>query len=639
MCGITGAVWTDPQKSISAEVLRQMTEILRHRGPDDDGYWGPSEIEQVNHQGASTGVALGFRRLAIIDLAGSRQPIANEDGTIQAVFNGEIFNYRELREELIGKGHRFRTEGDSETIVHLYEELGPRCFERFNGFFAIAIWDARQEKLVLGRDRLGQKPLVYRQEPGRLLFASELKSLLEVPGLPRTVNRRAVDDYLVYQYVPFPHTILEGYSKLPPGHRAVWERGRFQVEPYWSPDLDEDPGIPLDEAAEQLRELFDSSIRLRLQSDVPLGAFLSGGIDSSLVVESMVRQSGQRIKTFSIGFPIREYDESGYAEQVAQFLGTEHHRFLVTPDADSILDDLVFLYDEPFADSSAIPTWYVSRLTREHVTVALSGDGGDELFAGYDRYRAVQLAERLDRLGPFRRLLGARFWQGIPSSSKQKSIIRQLKRFSYALSLSPLRRYLDWISIFNDERRRDLYEQQQAEALGDSDPIWFLRQFFDELKHRDTVTAISLTDLRTYLPCDLNTKVDLASMGNSLEVRQPFLDYRLVEFAMRLPLDFKLRGGRGKYLLRKAFRDRLPRTIWDRRKMGFGVPIAEWFRGELKSRLADTILRPDAACLEFLSGSAIARLFTEHQDRTVDHGYRLWAILMLELWLQRWVHR
>lgn len=631
MCGITGAVGTNPEKLISRETLARMTSVLVHRGPDDEGFFRDPEPPA---QPSGPWAMLGFRRLAIIDVAGSRQPISNEAGTIHAVFNGEIYNYLELRQELIARGHRFRTDGDSETIVHLYEELGEKCFERFNGFFAIAIWDQPRGRLILGRDRLGQKPLVYRDEGDRLLFASELKSILQVPGLPREINPAAINDYLVYQYVPHPHSILQGYAKLPPGHLAVWENGKLSVDRYWNPSHEEDASISEEEAAERLVELFDSSIGLRMQSDVPLGAFLSGGVDSSLVVSSMVRQSSQTVRTFSIGFPVSEFDESGYARQVADHLGTEHHSFTVTPDAESILDELVFLYDEPFADSSAIPTWYVSRMTREHVTVALSGDGGDELFAGYDRYRAVRLAENLDRIGPLKSLLAARFWQWIPTSSRQKSRLRQLKRFSHALGLPPLKRYCEWIAIFNDERRQELLSDPELRSL--ADPIRFLADSYSQWKHRDRVTAISLTDLQTYLPCDLNTKVDIAAMGNSLEARQPFLDHRLVEFAMTLPIKYKFRSGRGKYLLRRAFGDRLPEAIWNRPKMGFGVPIGHWFRKELRDRLHDTILDPAARCLQFFSREAIGKLASEHEKRQVDHSYRLWALLMLELWMEKW---
>ena len=641
MCGITGAVWTNADKRISPEVLSQMTRMIQHRGPDDEGFFleNPTQAGSGHpgKQSGSTGVALGFRRLSIIDLSASRQPISNEDGKIQVVFNGEIYNYRQLRSQLIEKGHQFKTNGDSETIVHLYEELGVGCFAELNGFFAIAIWDSINQKLVIGRDRLGQKPLHYRHEGDRLLFGSELKSLLEVPGIPREINKRAIDEYLVYQYVPHPHSILKGFNKLAPGHYGVYQDGQFHLEKYWDPDLEEDRNLSEEDASGRLEELFNSSIKLRMQSDVPLGAFLSGGVDSSLVVASMVEQSSRKIQTFSIGFPIKEFDESKFAKQVSDHLGTEHHSFTVTPDAESILDELVFLYDEPFADSSAIPTWYVSKLTREHVTVALSGDGGDELFAGYDRYRAVRLAERIDRLGPIKHLFSAKIWQKVPSSARQKSRIRQLKRFSYALGLPALKRYCDWIAIFNDERRQDLFNDAFTHSLGDFDSHWFLKSYFDRLGNRDSVTAISLTDLQSYLPCDLNTKVDIASMGHGLEARQPFLDHRLVEFAISLPVRMKFRSGKGKRLLKRTFGKRLPANIWDRPKMGFGVPIGEWLRSELRPRLQDTVLSPNAACLEFFSADAIKKLVDEHQNQVVDHSYRLWAIMMFELWIQRWL--
>jgi asparagine synthase (glutamine-hydrolysing) len=640
MCGITGAVWSHPDKRITPDVLSKMALEIRHRGPDDERFFHaplPDPNQSSSKAGEPVGVALGFRRLSIIDLDGSPQPIANEDQTIQLVFNGEIYNYRELRDQLRLAGHHFQSDGDAESIVHLYEQYGTDCFSLLNGQFALAIWDSRRNRLILARDRLGQKPLVYRNEGDRLLFASELKSLLAVPGIPREIDPIAVDEYLTYQYVPHPHCILKGFEKLCPGHFAVYENRKLTTRQYWNPDNTEDHSISIHDAAGQLRELFRSSIQLRMQSDVPLGAFLSGGIDSSLVVASMVEQSERPIKTFSIGFPIAEFDESIYASQVAAHLGTEHRSFNVTPDARSILDELVYLYDEPFGDSSAIPTWYVAKHTREHVTVALSGDGGDELFAGYNRYKAVRLAERFDRLGPLKQFLAANIWQKIPSSSKQKSRIRQLKRFSQALGLPVLRRYLDWIGIFNADRRAELYQESFSRKLSGHDSIWFLDQKFQSLKHRDTVSAISLTDLQTYLPCDLNTKVDIASMGHSLECRQPFLDYRIAEFAMRLPVSMKLRSGQGKFLLKKAFGDRLPANIWRRKKMGFGVPIGHWFRTDLKELLYDTVLKEDARCHQIFSRTAIQKLNQQHQKNEFDHSYRLWSILMLELWFQKWL--
>lgn len=635
MCGITGAIWNDSNLAVSNETLGAMTDAISHRGPDDSGQLS----NELNHQSAygdMPGVGLGFRRLSIIDLDGGHQPLANEDESIWIIFNGEIYNYPTLRKRLEGGGHRFRTDSDTETIVHLYEDEGEECFSLLNGMFALAIWDRPQRKLIIARDRLGQKPLVYRSEPGRLSFASELKSLLQIPGFPREIDPNAIDEYLTYQYVPYPNTIFRGTHKLPPGHYGVWRDGELKVQSYWNIDFNVEREQSEDAAQSQLRELLDSSVQKRMRADVPLGAFLSGGVDSSLIVALMQKHAEQPIKTFSIGFPVKEYNETQFAREVAEHLGTEHHEFEVTPDAISILPDLVAQYDEPFADSSAIPTWYVSKMTREHVTVALSGDGGDELFAGYPRYRAVRLGQWVDRAGPMRALLGARLWQQLPGSARQKGLLRRFKRFSEAVSQPALRRYLDWISIFNESRRAAIYNDDFIEELVDSDPFQFLRGVAKRSEKRDIVTSISMTDLLTYLPCDLNTKVDMASMAHGLEVRQPFLDHRLVDFASSLAMKHKMRGLRGKQILRHAFGDLLPKSIWERPKMGFGVPLDHWFREELREMTNEVLLNPAAKCLRFFRRDAIENLLTQHQSRAFDHSYRLWSVLMLELWLQKW---
>jgi asparagine synthase (glutamine-hydrolysing) len=634
MCGITGAIWTDPAKAIDAPTLARMTDVLRHRGPDDQGQYY-SEFRLRPPYEAMPGVALGFRRLSIIDLATGNQPMSNEDGNVWMVFNGEIYNYQALRYRLEGSGHRFRTDSDSETIVHLYEDEGPQCFSHLNGMFAVAIWDARRRRLVLGRDRLGKKPLVYRQESGRMLFASELKSLLEVSGLPREIDASAVDEYLTYQYVPHPNCIFRGFRKLPPGCYAVWQDDRLEVRPYWQPDFTSERRLPKPKAIEQLRELLESAVKLRMRSDVPLGAFLSGGIDSSLIVALMQKHSAEPVKTFTIGFPVKEYDETKYAELVAKHLKTDHHTLQVEPNAIEVLPKLAWHYDEPFGDSSAIPTWYVSKLTREHVTVALSGDGGDELFAGYPRYRAVALGARLDWLSPVKSLLAARAWQYLPTSGRQKSRLRQFKRFSEALALSPERRYLDWISIFNERRRADLYQDEFLAQLT-TDPAAFLRSAWKRCAGRDAVSCASLADLVTYLPCDLMTKVDIASMAHSLECRAPFLDYRVVEFAAALPARYKLRGSRSKWLLREAFGELLPREIWTRRKMGFGVPLDHWFRHELRDLTTDLLLSGNSRSRQFLRPESVQLLWDEHQQRRFDHSARLWTLVMLESWLREW---
>ncbi|MFN0021127.1 MAG: asparagine synthase (glutamine-hydrolyzing) [Pirellulaceae bacterium] len=635
MCGITGAVWTDPRLGLEEPQLMRMTDAIRHRGPDDSGTYLTQYRLRPPYE-AQPGVALGFRRLSIIDLALGHQPMCNEDESVWMVFNGEIYNYRDLRRRLEGAGHKFKTQSDTECIIHLYEDEGPECFSHLNGMFAVAIWDSRNRRLVLGRDRPGEKPLVYRHEPGRLLFASELKSLLSLPGLPREVDPAAVDEYLTYQYVPHPNCILKGYRKLPPGHYAVWQDGKLEVKPYWRPDFSSEISISEKDAAHRLRDLLESAVTMRMQSDVPLGAFLSGGVDSSLIVALMQKNSAEPVKTFSIGFPVAEFDETKYARKVAEHLKTDHHELQVTPDAVSILPKLAWHYDEPFADSSAIPTWYVSQMTREHVTVSLSGDGGDELFAGYPRYRAAAIAGVFDYLGPLRSLLSARIWQRLPASSRQKSRLRQFKRFSEALSLSPARRYFDWISIFNETRRAALYSDEFLAELPDSDPFAFLNSAWKKMKGRDAVTTASLTDLITYLPCDLMTKVDIASMAHSLECRAPFLDYRLVEFVASLPRKLKYRGGKGKKLLRAAFGDMLPQEIWNRKKMGFGVPLDHWFRNELKPLTHDLLLSADTKSRRFFREDAVKSFVDQHERKQFDHSARLWALVMLEMWLREW---
>ena len=636
MCGITGAIWTDQQLAVDEQTLGRMTEALRHRGPDDHGSYLTEYRIRPPYE-PLPGVALGHRRLSIIDLHSGKQPMCNEAGTIWIVFNGEIYNFLDLRRRLEGSGHKFRTHSDTETIIHLYEDEGPECFMHLNGMFSVAIWDTQRRRLVLGRDRLGKKPLVYRHDRGRLLFASELKSLLQVPGLMRQVDPAAIDEYLTYQYVPHPNTILRGFHKLPPGHYAVWQDESLEVKPYWQPDFSYERPIGEREAAAQLRELFTEAVQTRLQSDVPLGAFLSGGIDSSLVAAVMQQASPEPIRTFNIAFSVKEYDESRYARMVAKHLNTNHYELEVTPSALEVLPKLAWHYDEPFGDSSAIPTWYVSKLTRQHVTVALSGDGGDELFAGYSRYKAVALAGFFDRAGPLRSVFAARLWQSIPSSARQKSKLRQFKRFSEALAARPERRYLDWISIFNETRRAELYSDEFVGQLPNSDPATFLIAAWRRAKGRDAVTAASLADLTTYLPCDLMTKVDIASMAHGLEVRNPFLDYRLVEFAASLPRRLKYRWGKGKRILRAAFGDLLPREIWRRPKMGFGVPVDHWLRNELKAMVHDLLLDETARGRGYFRPGAVQKLVEQHETRVFDHSARIYALLMLELWQREWL--
>jgi asparagine synthase (glutamine-hydrolysing) len=637
MCGIAGAAWTAEGAPLGRDVLQRMTDALRHRGPDDEGAYLCGVRTDLAHEPVP-GVALGFRRLSIIDVAGGRQPLANEDESVWLVFNGEIYNYTDLRRRLEGNGHTFRTHSDSETIVHLYEDEGTDCFRHLRGMFALALWDARHRQLVLARDRLGKKPLVYREEPGRLLFASELKAILQVPGVPREVDPAAVDEYLVYKYVPPPNTILRGVRKLLPAHYAVWRDGQLSTGCYWTPDFQTERRRPRADYIDELRRTLATAVELRLQSDVPLGAFLSGGTDSSIVVALMKQASGERVKTFSIGFPVPEYDETGYAREVARHLDTDHHEFRVEPDGMEVLPKLVWHYDEPFADSSAVPTYYVSRMTREHVTVALTGDGGDELFAGYPRYSAVRMGECLDRLpGPLRGLISARFWQRLPASPRQKSVVRRLKQLSAAMDLSPARRYFNWITTFREAHRAALYTEDFLARLPDSDPFHYLGRAWDRPRGRDHVTRASLADVVTYLPGDLMTKVDMASMAASLECRCPFLDHHVVELAAGMPARLKLRRGRGKLILLEAFGHLLPKNILHRRKMGFAVPLDHWFRRELAGFVRQVLLDPPAAERGYFRPEAVRGLIDEHQSGRIDHSYRLWALLFFELWCRQWL--
>jgi asparagine synthase (glutamine-hydrolysing) len=642
MCGIAGAVWSESEKAVERETLQRMIDVLRHRGPDGEGSFldacltaGPSPASM---RGERCGVALGHRRLSIIDVACGKQPLANEDGSVWVVFNGEIYNFRDLRNRLEGAGHRFRTQSDTETLVHLYEDEGADMLRHLNGMFAIALWDARQGQLLLARDRLGVKPLVYRREPGRLLFASELKSILQVPGVPRTIDPQALDDYLTYQYVPHPRTIFQGIEKLPPGHYALYRDNRLEIHPFWQPDFNAEEDRPAEEYARELRELLTSAVEMRLQSEVPLGAFLSGGIDSTIVVGLMAKLMKEPVRTFSIGFPVGEFDETRYARQAAERFGACHEEFQVRPDAMEVLPRLVWHYDEPFADSSAVPTWYVSQLTRRHVTVALTGDAGDELFAGYPRYLAVRLGERFDRLpGWLRAILAGGFWQRLPSGARQKSRIRQFKRFAEMLNMPPARRYLEWIAIFGQSRRAALYSEDFLRLLPDADPIEFLEAALRRSNRRDAATAFSLADLVTYLPCDLMTKVDIASMAHGLECRQPFLDYRVVELAARMPVRLKFQRGRGKRILRDAFADLLPDSIARRPKMGFGVPLDHWFRNELRDFTREILFDQKTLERGYFRPEAVKQLWDQQQQGRFNHGYRLWALLILELWQREWL--
>jgi asparagine synthase (glutamine-hydrolysing) len=607
-----------------------MIDALAHRGPDDSGLWSGEHC------------TLGHRRLAIIDLSpAGHQPLSNDDGSLWITFNGEIYNFIQLRAELETRGYTFRTRTDTEVIIRAYEEWDTDCVSHLRGMFVFALWDQRKQRLFLARDRVGKKPLFYTHSNGSFYFASELQGLLVNKDISREVDRKAIDAYLSWGYVPAPKTAFRGIRKLPPAHWMTLEKGAAlgkgsdgwieHIERYWSLDYLPKSSLSEGEAIEVLREKMTEAVRLRMISDVPLGAFLSGGIDSSIVVGLMAQISQQPVKTFSIGFKQAEWDETAHAARIAELWKTDHHRFVVEPKALEIIPMLVRHYGEPYADSSAIPTFYVSKLTRAEVTVALNGDGGDESFAGYERYLGNRIAESL-RSVPGSGWLAGQVAQMLPADSHPKSRVTQARRFlSVAAERMPAR-YGRWIGYFDEDAKNALYSKDfMADLKGAKSSAWMAR-LFDEAAGLDPVDASMAVDIGSYLPYDLLVKVDITSMANSLEARSPFLDHEVMEFAASLPVDLKLRGRESKYLLKKAFADLLPAENVARRKMGFGVPVGEWFRTELKDFLRETLLSDEAGQRGYFDRHKIEALVREHSENSVDHSAKLWNLMMLELW-------
>jgi asparagine synthase (glutamine-hydrolysing) len=617
MCGIAGFVGSGPGGDARARTLDRMCRIIRHRGPDDQG---------VRLAGAA---ALGMRRLSIIDLAGGHQPISACDPETFIVFNGEIYNYKELRAGLEQRGHAFRTDSDTETIVHAYEEDGPDCVRRLRGMFAFALWDGRKEELLLARDRAGKKPLYYTLTPsGTLVFGSELKSLLEHPEVAREIDEEALDAYLAFGYVPDPLSIFRGVRKLPPGHRLRFARGRVEVEEYWDFGFDaETEERPEAEWVEELRELLAEAVRVRLVADVPLGAFLSGGVDSSAVVGLMARATGAPVKTFSIGFREDSFDELAYARVTAQKFATDHHEFVVTPDICGVVDELAWHFDEPFADSSAIPTYMVSKLAREHVKVVLSGDGGDELFGGYTRYAVEAGRRRFERVpGLLRRGVMGPLSRRLPHGARGRN-------FLHNVSLDAVARYADNVSLFTALTKPLLYAPDfRARVEAAPAPAARFEEYAARVRAGDPLDVLLYLDSKTYLPGDILTKVDRMSMAVSLEARTPLLDHRLIEFVTRMPASLKMRGGVTKYVFKQAARGLVPDEILDRPKQGFGVPINHWINRELRARIRETVGSPRALQRGYFDPSYVALLLDEHERGRRDHSPQLWSLFMLELW-------
>jgi asparagine synthase (glutamine-hydrolysing) len=621
MCGIAGKVNFDGQP-VSRGLLQRMTDAVKHRGPDADGHYFGS------------GAGLGHRRLSIIDLATGDQPLSNEDGTVWTVFNGEIYNFAEVRAELEAAGHVFRTRTDTEIIVHGYEQWGEACVERFRGMFAFAVWDDEHRRLLLARDRLGVKPLYYAELPGRgIVFGSEIKSLLADPGVSRAWRPEAIDSYLTLLYVPAPATIYTGVHKLPAAHVLVAERGIVRTRRYWDLEFT-GTGDPSREAEylEQLDALLRESVALRLVSDVPLGAFLSGGIDSSTVVAYMVETSNAPVVTTSVGFDVGAYDELTHAETVARHLGCEFHPQVADPKIEELLPMLAWHFDEPFADSSAVPTYYVSKAARELVTVALSGDGGDELWAGYDSHR-VQHAENMARraLGPAAELVGT-LANALPTSVRAT---RALRRLALSADESAARKRLG--AMFDVDAKRRLYTPDFRTSIGEADALEPLRAAYRACRSIEPLDRSLYLDVKTYLVDDIMTKVDRMSMAVSLETREPLLDHRLLEFAATVPVSLKLRNGRSKYLLRKLLERKVPRGIVERGKRGFEAPIGEWLRGPLSAMTTELLTDGRLASRGLFDAREVSRLWDEHRTHSADHRHRLWQLVMLELWFRQFV--
>jgi asparagine synthase (glutamine-hydrolysing) len=624
MCGIAGFIDIQNSNSLSrerrGEVLDQMCRVISHRGPDDQG----TMLEP--------GVALGMRRLSIIDLSGGHQPISGENDEVTIVFNGEIYNYRDLVPELESLGHTFRTRSDTEAIVHAYEQFGPDCVAKLRGMFAFAIWDKRSRQLFMARDRVGKKPLYYSLlTNGTLVFGSELKCLLQHPEVQTEVNLEAVDAYFTLGYVPDPLSIFTNIYKLPPGHHLIFKDGKVKVEEYWDFKFDRVASITEDECAAEVRRLLDDAVKVRLVSEVPLGAFLSGGVDSSTIVGLMAGHMSQPVKTFSIGFNEDSYNELKYARLTAEKFGTDHHEFFVTPEICEVVDDLVRHFDEPFADSSAIPTFMVSKLAREHVTVALSGDGGDELFAGYTRYAVEKKREGFAKVPAFlRQGLMQPVSRLLPHNAKGRNFIHNV-------ALDPADRFLDSMSIFTTLNKELLYAGELRQFLKKRNRFVDFKELARKVKTGSATDELLYIDSKTYLPGDILTKVDRMSMAASLEARAPLLDHKLIDFVTTIPSSLKLKGLETKYIMKKAVADLVPDEILNRPKQGFGVPIQEWINRQLRARIREELANLTSGNRDYIDQTYVQVLLDEHDRGRRDHSMSLWALFMFQLWHREYV--
>jgi asparagine synthase (glutamine-hydrolysing) len=627
MCGICGII-DSAGRPVDGAVLRRLSAAIIHRGPDGDGF----------HE--QPGVGLASRRLAIIDVAGGDQPIYNEDRSIAIVYNGESYNYPELRQQLDKKGHQFRTNTDTECVVHLYEDHGDDCVQYLRGLFAFALWDENRKRLLIVRDRLGKKPIYYAVMDGRLYFASELNPLLSVLPHQPEIDLQAIDDYLSLQYIPEPHTVYQGIYKLPAAHRLTWERGELKIERYWDFNYEPKHTASEGELIEELRTIASDAVRMRLISEVPLGAHLSGGIDSSIVVALMAQASSGPVKTFSVGFEETNFSELPYARLVADRYATDHHEFTLTfGDIPATLEILLKHFGEPFADPSALPLYHLSKLTREHVTVALNGDGGDESFAGYQRYWLDAYADNYLRLpGLLTRSLVPAIAGALPDRGDGpvgRNLSNGLKRLPQLTDVDQRASLLRWGSYFSARQKGDLWQPNLAAALDLRRAENDMANIYSNAPARTRLDRTLYTDIKSYLAGDLLVKADRMTMANSLEGRSPFLDHVLVEWAAKLPVHYKLKGRQGKVLLRKAFADMLPPEVLTHGKQGFGIPVGAWLRGPLEAWTRETLLTPDGPSSKWFQRETMVKMIAEHQAGKQDHGKRLWALACLALWARQ----
>ncbi len=624
MCGIAGIVNTAAGQRIEAATIHRMCQAIVHRGPDDEGIF------------VKDGTGFGMRRLSIIDLAGGHQPVFNEDRSAWVVFNGEIYNFPQLRSELLARGHHLSTHTDTEVIVHLYEEMGRDCVHRLRGMFAFALYDERRRKVLIARDRLGEKPLHYAFDGERLLFGSEIKSILAVAPELAQVDRPALRQYAQFGYIPDPLTAFRDIKKLPPGHLLELEDGKLSVNQYWDlPAYGTHSPASEEECLEQLEQRLGEAVKMRLIADVPLGAFLSGGADSSTIVALMARFSSGPVKTFSIGFRQKDFDETPYARLVAQKFGTEHHELILEPDVVSSVDFLSHSLEEPFGDASALPTYYVSCLARQHVTVALSGDAGDEIFAGYDRYR-VCLQDRAFPWIPegVRRVYRDHLHPLVPRRTPGRSL-------SYSIALPWQERYLEDISFQPLQRQMAIFSDDfMAPAAGEDDPFDVFRGYLERAPAKDPLSRLLYLDSKTYLPADILTKVDRMSMLTSLEARAPMVDHVFLEWATGLTAEWKMRGGDQKYIFRKlAERLGVPRETLYRPKQGFALPLVHWTRHELKDLILAVLLEPRSLQRGYVNAGAVRQLLDEHFRGRRNHAGRIWRLLMFELWHRNYLEK